>query len=1090
MKKSIILFTMIFLFTNVFASRATGYAISDPVSINTMMGQTGYAISDPVSINTMGVSYSDYRIVEVSQAPNPTILQIPDAGVGYAWFVVEGETNGSWLPVPDIDILAEDGQGNIIQCQANFLPFQFLTAPYHFQNAGVFCIPIPADMVGDGCIGAMETFTVITANGEQIAPTNQQSITAEIIPYEYTASWGYRIYAQGGAGLTGGVVTATGFAGGGSGSKMEILLEGLDSNPSWNSFKIYRRDDLFVGAELSLGPPTLINTNTGASATVTASFPYEHEFDFDLDDLEGLEALMAYYLFAEPSIIYGTSTIPGGQIATNFLSWSVEALIENSGQNGLGIVRVADETGLDIEGSISFSTNILEGLPMGMNMGASMGASAHLGGSKKIYEDGIINRRLYVGGGYDVSAGIGPQFIPAENTKCKMIYPFRMNQNYIPSSMEVNFAYLGTWQNTNWQSTQLSASLASNSSLLNIYDLPGQTQEYTAWLNIDNTDVKNILMNTAELPSELINIGSSAVDVAINNESFKTDYVDFLEDVYDEQNDDLPVQLQYGFDAEDKSQYSIDMDLEFPLAAFPPLVIKLGGGLEATNSRNYKLADGYWVKGLPYLQYEMPDPPQPGTNFVEVMQDLWNNVISGNVLQELTDVILAHLQGTFFNWLGNRSEQVIELNDRGTTLTINENSIPTGVDSVLCRNWEWYEEPASSDLTDQQTQMINEYNIRLRQIREQAAGLHYGIGGFFKFEPEGEAFGDSTLLSIAYADSEVVDLDETTLGIYWEDDNGSWNQISSTAIPDSNKVKAYIDQFTVYTIAPRLPQGSYILNADPDSLAADGSSTATVTSEVMLNNDGTTIQDGELFTVQSDRDLIITSDADPQIAGIQVAVSAGTIQFTVQADSISTPIVINSYSVNGYATCQMELILYDVSIPDTPVLLSIEPEHKALQLSWQQVTAPDLAGYKIYYDNDQSGVPYNGTANTSGVNSPVTVGLTESYYLNGLTNNETYYISITAFDVSGTESNYANEVSVTPELHSVENLNIEKVDTGIKLSWDAVYNAHSYKIYRGTEPDMDISNMDMKAQVSTTNWTDTDIAGASSYFYRVVVVAY
>ncbi|MBC8526841.1 MAG: hypothetical protein H8D22_08295, partial [Candidatus Cloacimonetes bacterium] len=1011
-------------------------------------------------------------------------------GSGYAWYEVEGEIDGTWLPIPDIDLLAEDEQGNIIQCQANILPFQFLTAPFHFQNAGVFCVPIDANIIGSGNPGDQETITVISANGETISPANQQIITAKVVPYLYSVSWGYRIYAKGGAGVTAGVITATGFVGGGSGAKIEIVLEGLDTNPDWSNFKIYRRDDIFVGAEVKLGPPTLIDIGLGASASVNASFPYQHEFEFDLDELEGLEALIAFYLFAEPSVIYAPGLVPGGQITVNFLSWVVETLIENSAQNGLGIARVADEAGLDIEGNLDFSVDILENIPLGLKMGPSLGAHAHLGGSKRVTEDGEINRRLYIGGGYDASIGIGPKFISDNNFKSEFIYPFRLNQTLIPSSLEVNFEYLGTWQNSDWQHTKLSAALASNSSELNIYDLPGQIQEYSAWLKIDDTDLKNILLNITELPSEMWNIGSAAVDVITDNESCKEDFVDFLGVVYDEQNDDLPVQLEYGFDAEDKSEYNIDLDLEFPLPVFPAIVITLGGGLEATNSRSYELSNGYWVKGLPYLQTEMPNPPQPGETFVGVMTELWDNVTSGNVLDELVDVILSHLGNTFFGWLGKSETQIVELNDKGSTLTINENSIPTGVDSVLCRNWEWYEEPENPTLTFQQKQRIKEYNIRLRQVREEAMGLRYGIGGFFKFEPEGEFFGDSTLISIAYADSEVIDINESDLSIYWEDDEGNWNQIPSQCYPDSNKVKAWISNFVTYTIAPRLPQGSFGFYSIPDSIPADGISTAIITSETLYNNDSTVVENGEQFTLSASRPCIITSDCNPDLAGVQVEVFGGTIQFEVQADSVALPIHLSATSVSGFAMCEMDLPLYDVSIPDTPSLISVLPEHKSLHIIWEQVNNPDIAGYKIWFDTDSTGVPYNGSANYPGVPSPVILGNCDEYYIEGLVNDTTYYVAITAFDISGSSSTYSNELTGIPSLQPISEISIEIIDEGVKINWQSVHNANSYKVYRGIEPDMDIINMDLVNQTTSTSWIDTSALGVDKYFYRVVVVAY
>jgi hypothetical protein len=72
-------------------------------------------------------------------------------------------------------------------------------------------------------------------------------------------------------------------------------------------------------------------------------------------------------------------------------------------------------------------------------------------------------------------------------------------------------------------------------------------------------------------------------------------------------------------------------------------------------------------------------------------------------------------------------------------------------------------------------------------------------------------------------------------------------------------------------------------------------------------------------------------------------------------------------------------------------------------LHWQAVSAPDLAGYRIYY----------GTSSRSyGPYIPVGKGVT-TYTLNGLVDGNTYYFALTAVDSSGNESGYSAEVSKT-----------------------------------------------------------------------------
>ena len=71
-----------------------------------------------------------------------------------------------------------------------------------------------------------------------------------------------------------------------------------------------------------------------------------------------------------------------------------------------------------------------------------------------------------------------------------------------------------------------------------------------------------------------------------------------------------------------------------------------------------------------------------------------------------------------------------------------------------------------------------------------------------------------------------------------------------------------------------------------------------------------------------------------------------------------------------------------------------------LDLAWNPNTEPDLAGYRIYY----------GTASREYVDS-IDVGNTTTYGLDGLLEGVTYYIALTAYDTTGNESGFSDEVS-------------------------------------------------------------------------------
>ena len=89
-------------------------------------------------------------------------------------------------------------------------------------------------------------------------------------------------------------------------------------------------------------------------------------------------------------------------------------------------------------------------------------------------------------------------------------------------------------------------------------------------------------------------------------------------------------------------------------------------------------------------------------------------------------------------------------------------------------------------------------------------------------------------------------------------------------------------------------------------------------------------------------------------------------------------------------------------------------------LAWTGNAEPDLAGYYIYYKSGTSGAPYNGTGVDEG-NSPIKIPLgafadsaNPEYTLHGLSDTETSYLVLTAYDTEDNESGYSNEVSYQP----------------------------------------------------------------------------
>jgi subtilase family serine protease len=125
-------------------------------------------------------------------------------------------------------------------------------------------------------------------------------------------------------------------------------------------------------------------------------------------------------------------------------------------------------------------------------------------------------------------------------------------------------------------------------------------------------------------------------------------------------------------------------------------------------------------------------------------------------------------------------------------------------------------------------------------------------------------------------------------------------------------------------------------------------------------------------------------------------------------------------------------------------------------LSWNPNSETDLAGYKVYY----------GTASRL-YGPPIPVGNQTTYTVTGLCGG-TYYFSVTAYNTSGSESGYSNEVSKTfttacstttttkprPDLIiTQEEPNAPSVNAGAALSVSdtvsnqGTANANSFRIY-------------------------------------------
>ncbi len=118
-------------------------------------------------------------------------------------------------------------------------------------------------------------------------------------------------------------------------------------------------------------------------------------------------------------------------------------------------------------------------------------------------------------------------------------------------------------------------------------------------------------------------------------------------------------------------------------------------------------------------------------------------------------------------------------------------------------------------------------------------------------------------------------------------------------------------------------------------------------------------------------------------------------------------------SVNAFVNVTPWLTEPDTDAPPIPVqnLAVAGTGNDFISLTWATSPLGDFAGYNVYYDTDNTGLPYA---------DKIDIGNNTSYTLSGLVPGLTYFIAATCYDTDGNESWYSNEVSGTPTALAVE----------------------------------------------------------------------
>jgi hypothetical protein len=106
-------------------------------------------------------------------------------------------------------------------------------------------------------------------------------------------------------------------------------------------------------------------------------------------------------------------------------------------------------------------------------------------------------------------------------------------------------------------------------------------------------------------------------------------------------------------------------------------------------------------------------------------------------------------------------------------------------------------------------------------------------------------------------------------------------------------------------------------------------------------------------------------------------------------------------------------------------------------LAWTANSETDLAGYKIYYGTTARTGTDPKVCTLCGYTTKVDVGKVTTYTISNLTNGQTYYFSVTAYDTSNNESVFSSQVSKLVSLSADFNSDtkVNSVDFGILMSF-------------------------------------------------------
>ncbi|MEA3444244.1 MAG: T9SS type A sorting domain-containing protein, partial [Bacteroidota bacterium] len=778
-----------------------------------------------------------------------------------------------------------------------------------------------------------------------------------------------------------------------------------------------------AGAEVDLG---VVSAGAGASAGVGGGIAgvTEDYYSFPYSGYDNWQAVAQYILFADGN---------HGVLDNTMIRLLTACQNAFSNQSTLTTAYKGDKKGIDVEinakAEASAGANALNAI--------DLKAEANIGSEGHAY---LNITYLIENNEYEYSFGVSGNFSTDASVGLTIDIVPGTNMDDIDEEIDL-------WEEGGRRAFEFSAFRDNFTNQLTFFELrflkrnEGTGKAEKISYKVSAQLVLNALSNSGSEIMEIVSMNQNPGSFIISNSTFQQ-IAESLFNAFLSIQTDPQGNATISYKLEKTDILIVEENPSFSISAqlTTPLRLGISGGNGFEKSKSMLVKSGKWVMGKHYPEWTYDDdiPELP--------------VVYEDMVQEIIDEIPWYIIGPFaaFDFLTgilSKSDSTFWVGDNNSYITFSQSSWPANVDTVTCASWSWYGN-APSKGKSQTTKSSLKVFKQNKALAEASFGMEYGVGGFYQFEPYDTILPDTAWFTILYSDSDIVNMDETSLAMYYEDkENHQWIFVGGTVDTANNSLSAPINQLALYTLAPAMPYGSFGLNANPDTIFADSISTSIITSDTIRNNDFSTVADGQLFTVKTNHGSIINTDADTILDGLQIESLNGLIQFELKSSHVAGSAKVTARSITGSAVATDTVVFFDTIPPATPINLTATADNGKVHLSWNPVNEADLGGYIVYFDTDTTIPPYEGISTVWGKPSPIIVGVDTSYTVYGLFNDTLYHFAVTAIDISGNESGYSNVANATPFFDSI-NYGLQTI--ALPSEW-SIFSTYIEPTYQGID---------------------------------------